>query len=316
MLIHTVLLFCCPLSGPLYPFWLVWAPLISMHFSLPPLGPWARAPKSGRAPGHLPPLSPLSAGLIILKDWFDMNKLSINIEKTNFILFKGRRVDMQLPAILLGNMPLVRVKETKFLGVFIDENLSWHNQTQSICKKLSSLNFVLSKIRHCINQATALKIYDALFLPHLTYCNIIWGMPNKGLINDVSKLQKRALRLCCNKYDIGSNSLFLYTSKIPFSSIHDFEVAMLCHTYFYNTKPLPDCLLLLFKKPLDVHSHSTRFAETISLLSYGSRLQIRKNSLKVYAPTLWNGLPIEIREIGSPKLFKEKLSSYLRIKTS
>ena len=60
--------------------------------------------------------------------WFKCNKLSLNIEKTNFINFRhasARAVDFPYN-IIIENVPLERKQHTKFLGVFIDENLNWN----------------------------------------------------------------------------------------------------------------------------------------------------------------------------------------------
>jgi len=136
--------------------------------------------------------------LVYLTDWFSINKLSLNVSKTNYMLFSGHNSVSSNLDILLCNRSVLRVQSTKFLGIEIDEKLSWKNHIQIIQKKLSTANYILRNIRHKINQTTALKIYDIMILPHLTYCNLIWGNACKTYLQNIYRLQKRALRVCCD----------------------------------------------------------------------------------------------------------------------
>ena len=61
-----------------------------------------------------------------VKMWLDVNKLSLNIDKSNFIIFKSpRHFSPENSTIEIGNLPLKQTCYVKFLGVLLDENLSW-----------------------------------------------------------------------------------------------------------------------------------------------------------------------------------------------
>ena len=73
-----------------------------------------------------------------LHAWFTVNKLSLNISKTNYILFGRRRCIADNVSITMGKSPISRVKVTKFLGVNIDENLTWKDHISVVnqsCRK-------------------------------------------------------------------------------------------------------------------------------------------------------------------------------------
>ena len=73
-----------------------------------------------------------------LHAWFTVNKLPLNISKTNYILFGRRRCIADNVSITMGKIPISMVKVTKFLGVNIDDNLTWkdHNPLSSqSCRK-------------------------------------------------------------------------------------------------------------------------------------------------------------------------------------
>jgi hypothetical protein len=74
-------------------------------------------------------------GLGTIQQWFDDNKLSVNLDKTNFVLFKTvNKTDIE-PVIYMNNVELERVPSVKFLGVTIDECLSWNEHVDKTCKR-------------------------------------------------------------------------------------------------------------------------------------------------------------------------------------
>ena len=71
-----------------------------------------------------------------VKSWLDCNKLALNIDKTNFVLFHSPR--KQLPDLInlkFGKKSIKRVKYVKFLDVLVDEHLSWKFHINELCKK-------------------------------------------------------------------------------------------------------------------------------------------------------------------------------------
>ena len=64
--------------------------------------------------------------------WVLANDLSINVKKTNYVLFQSRSVSIDFDPIILQGCELERVSHTKFLGVIIGENLNWKKHIQSV----------------------------------------------------------------------------------------------------------------------------------------------------------------------------------------
>ena len=77
-----------------------------------------------------------------------INKLSLNIKKTNYIIFKSKQklVNYKLN-IKLDNIEIEQVSFTKFLGVIINENLTWENHTKVVKNKISKSMGILAKIK-------------------------------------------------------------------------------------------------------------------------------------------------------------------------
>ena len=83
--------------------------------------------------------------LCYVSDWFKANKLSLNISKTNYIIFNKRAAADLTFTINFDNSPIVKVSTTKFLGVEIDEDLNWKDHIRKIEKKLLVLWVLLAK---------------------------------------------------------------------------------------------------------------------------------------------------------------------------
>ena len=77
--------------------------------------------------------------------------------------------------IKLNNQNVQLVQSTKFLGVNIDDNLTWCNHVNYIVGKICYTIGILSKLRSFVPLRILTNLYNALILPHLSYCNIVWG---------------------------------------------------------------------------------------------------------------------------------------------
>ena len=137
----------------------------------------------------------VNAELTLVSDWFASNKLSLNLGKTNFILFHSRKKVMYEFSLSFNGHPIIRVSSCKFLGVIIDDRLTWLPHISNIKNKISKNIGILSRIRHFINIKTALMLYYSLIYPYLTYCNIVWASNYRSRLEALMKTQKRAIRI-------------------------------------------------------------------------------------------------------------------------
>ena len=85
-------------------------------------------------------------------------------------------------------------KYLRYLGVLLDENLSWKPQIDLVKSKLKRANGYLSKLRHYLPRSIILQAYYALFHSHISYCSQAWAQP-APVIDPICKLQNKAVRL-------------------------------------------------------------------------------------------------------------------------
>ena len=116
-------------------------------------------------------------------DYMFANQLHINIQKSCFMYFRhdysneerltcartARTYD-KLFSLNLDGKKLKQVSKVKFLGVIIDEKLKWGAQIEHLENKLKLSIVMIKRIKKFIPKSEHLKLYNALFLPHLSYC--------------------------------------------------------------------------------------------------------------------------------------------------
>ena len=133
--------------------------------------------------------------LINLNRWLKVNKLSLNIAKTEFMII-GSRQRIQANCcnhqfnIQLESKNIENVDHTKSLGIFIDKNLSWKKHITETSKKIASAFGALKRTRKFICQKTAQKIYAALIELQFDYCSTVWDGISKQLSEKFSKITK------------------------------------------------------------------------------------------------------------------------------
>ena len=112
--------------------------------------------------------------LKILSNWLNANKISLNISKTELITFKPRikTVDFDLK-LELNAKRLDPTKSVKYLGITIDESLTWNEYITDIAIKLNRANAMLYKVREFENTRVLKLIYLATSDCHLNYANTV-----------------------------------------------------------------------------------------------------------------------------------------------
>ena len=140
-----------------------------------------------------------------LDRWLQGNKLSLNVAKTRSMLITTRQKkyltasDQALqPSI---HEELIEVKwNSKYLGVQIDESLTWKNQIKSVTEKASRAIGFLKYAKHFLPEAIVKTLYISIVQPHFQYCCSLWGCCNSTDILQLQRLQNRAARILTNSH--------------------------------------------------------------------------------------------------------------------
>ena len=132
--------------------------------------------------------------LLNIRSWITLNKLTLNVKKSHYIIFHRKKLPSVLNPVLLGSEPLQRVQSTKFLGVTIEDTLKWDKHIKNIANKVNKLSGILYQTRDMLTSSALKTIYHSLIYPNLTYCHVVWGTAGPSKVKQVTNAQKRAIR--------------------------------------------------------------------------------------------------------------------------
>ena len=127
-----------------------------------------------------------------------VNKLHINLGKCCYMKFKpisNTETNLEDRLIKIGETPIKQVSETKFLGIIIDDKLTWNPQIQYLRRKLSSSIGILNRIKDSIPISLHKNLYHTLFESHLCYGITSWGGVTESKLQPLFKIQKRCIRI-------------------------------------------------------------------------------------------------------------------------
>ena len=129
-----------------------------------------------------------------------LNKLHINTSKCCFIHFKPQsyhdgKQDTEPPKLLIDNFPIKKLSHAKFLGVIIDEKLSWEQHILDLKRKLSYATYTLNHIKDNLPKELHKDLYHTLFESHLAYCISVWGGCSKTKLLPIWNAQKHCIRV-------------------------------------------------------------------------------------------------------------------------
>ena len=200
----------------------------------------------------------MNCELVKLAHWFAANKLSLNINKTKFIVF--HHINKPFLSSMHSNIhihingtPIEQVHNIKFLGVFLDPNLKWKFHINYVSKKVAKSVGILTRIRHLIDTKTALTIYYSLIHSYLNYCISIWGSNYITNLSPINILQKRAIRVISQVPRLThTKPLFLLHGILNIQKLVISQVAVAIFNRFYNHCPYVLCSTIL---PIHNHPH-------------------------------------------------------------
>ncbi len=159
----------------------------------------------------------------------NVNKLTLNISKTNFISF-GKGCQNANLNITINSADVERVYSTKFLGIHIDHKLNWKVHINYISNKLSKSVAIISKARSVLDTNSLRILYNSLFLPYFSYCIEVWGNTYQSNIKCISLLQKKMIRIIsgCNRTE-KTGVLFYNLKLLKVKDVINYKTAIIMY---------------------------------------------------------------------------------------
>ena len=114
--------------------------------------------------------------------WFKPYKLSLNTQKTFYMVFHRARlkaIDNSSMDIIMDNQILTKVNSIKYLSIIVDHKLNWLDHITYVKAKISKGIGIMYKARKYLNKYSLKILFYAYIYPYLTYCVEVWGCASK-----------------------------------------------------------------------------------------------------------------------------------------
>ena len=243
-----------------------------------------------------------------LYKWFVANKLSVNLDKTCFMVFPDSKTDDV--RLTLNGIQIKKVTSCRYLGVIIDNKLSWAEHIKHVYNKLVRYTSIFYKLRNILPNKVLHDVYFALVHSHLMYAIEIYANTCPSHLDRLCILNNKLLRILQFK-PRKSPVIGLYAdfNTLPLPELHKQQLLLFTFKVMRQPYTLPSVFKNYFNINSNVHTYATRSRKNIHMnrqsTTYGQRC------LKYKGACLWNNLPEYIKNQASFNELKAMLRQHL-----
>ena len=253
----------------------------------------------------------LEDDLCTLSDWFAANKLTLNLDKTVCMLFQKNNKNIEIE-LKVKDMIVVNQKETKFLGMWLDQSLSWHSHIQKLILKIKRNKYLLNNGKHLMDQSTKKLVYHSHIVSHIRYGMLLWGKnAGKEQLNKLQKLQTKCLDLVQgNKMNTNLNRTLGILSIEDMIKLENMKFGYKLVHWMLPQKIVEICYKDSNQEPLTkTHPYSTR-NKSVPNLPRNMKKTYRESFL-CKGPQSWLTLSVETKNKYNLKTFTNKCKEIL-----
>ena len=251
----------------------------------------------------------LNQELLKVNIWLMANKLTINTEKTHYMVFHRSRIKCTKLNVVIQDRIIDTTKNVKFLGVLLNDKLTWTDHIMYVKNKISKSIGILYKTRQYLNKNTLRNLYFTFIYPYLIYCVEVWGNACATHLDPLIILQKKCIRTITFSSRLEHTApLFDQLDILNFNKLVTQRIALLMYKHSNNTLPQP--IHILFSRNDEFHNHNTRQSNHLHL-PIGKREGIYK-SFTFHGIHIWNYLIMHIPTNVSYACFKRSVKKHIQ----
>ena len=255
-------------------------------------------------------INTINQELETLYKWLTQNGLSLNTEKTKFMIIKSKFNTISNTnhnGIFINGQRIEQVDQYKYLGVKVDEYLTFSKHAEYVTYKIAKKVNLMNRMSSYLSSWAKLTIYKTIILPHFNYCSSILSLltlTEKGILQ---KKQNQAMRciLGCNRYT-SVNTMLQNTGLLSVKQVLFLNTMTLI--YKIKEKLIPENLLKNTRYITDVHNYPTRSREDFYVSMVSSNYS--QNDLFHNGLIQYNNLPHDVKNSSTIQIFKRKCILY------
>ncbi|KAK6165112.1 hypothetical protein SNE40_023671 [Patella caerulea] len=256
----------------------------------------------------------LQEDLLNVFNWCNDNGMVINAKKTKAMLIASKHLtNTNSLSLKINGESLENVSEAVLLGLTVDQNLDWNLQINKVSKIISSKIYLLTKLKPFLPHHLRILFFNGYILPYLDYCSTVWGSANKGKLEVLYKLQKRAARsILDEKPDSHSAPLFKTLNWLTIYQRIQYNQGML--TFKILRDKLPSYLYNTFceNSKLTETNMTLRSESQNKLAIPKSKKKAMTRTFQYTASVFWNSLPQTVKHASSSFIFKKELVKHVK----
>ena len=244
-----------------------------------------------------------------IHQWMSNNHLKLNDEKTEFIFFSNRlHVDPSISTLRCGEARLKPATTVRNLGVLMDSTSRMERYANQIARVSRYHLRRIAKIRRVLTMDACRSLVQSLVLSRLDYANsLLYGSP-KRVIQVLQRVQNSAARVvACVGAREHITPVLIDLHWLPVAQRIHYKILLLTFKALNGLAPayLQDLLQTQSDRPRRTqHQHLLRVPR-VRCKSFGER------AFSHAAPTLWNTLPPNMRDVTCVTTFKKQLKTHL-----
>ena len=254
----------------------------------------------------------LSSCLQALHDWFCLNGMALNPDKSDAVLLGTRqrsRSYSHLSSVEVAGHSVLLSDDIKVLGVTLDSYLTMDKHISTVCKSAFYHIRSLRHIRSVLTDEMAKSIAFSLVCSRLDYANsLLYGTTQKNIAR-LQRVQNTLAKVVAGHIfpsHTHSSIILNHLHWLPIDYRIRFKLAVLTHSVLFSGQPEHLRSVLSHYCP----SRSLRSSNTNQLSVPLVRTVFGSRGFSVAAPTVWNSLPAEVRTCPSSSTFRRLLKTH------
>jgi len=200
-------------------------------------------------------------------------------------------------------------KNIRFLGLYLDPSFTYKDHTQIIAKKISSALYFMRTAKNFLSEKALRLIYFSLVHSHIIYAIQVWSSCPMGQIEQIYKLQKRAVRTICNaRYNAHTLPLFKKLNILPLPGLITFFRLQFMQKFQFGL--LPDAFVgvwttMAARRQQNLHNYPLRNSDNLYIPP--ARITLTEKHPYHLLPKLWAEFDENLKSIRNREEFNSKL---------
>ena len=241
----------------------------------------------------------------LITSYFDLNKTTLNIDKTEMIIFR----DANPPPmnITINNIKIKVVTSAPYLGVTLDHDMKWTTHIQNLRKKLAPIAGVFKKIKNNIPERLKRTLFLSFFQAKLLYGIEAWGCADCNKLNIIQHSQNKAIKNLLNlPRQTSTKDIHEKLNVLTIKQLHTKVAAT--HIFKMKENMIHHNTQLI--RGIDLHDRNTKYNNQIRIPKTCSKY-FGSSSIINKSITTFNALPTDLQNESSLPTFTLKLKSHI-----